>query len=728
MKKRIIGFILLIAIVLSFSTASASAETVKLMLYDEAFDCSYTKESGSIVVDEQVDNGDGTKSFSIVAGWGWHRGIELVLDKAQDLRYRNASIHFRVKQSRESSSASLRIDIKNSSQNIYYLPAVTTEWKEYELPLTSFLKFNDYDGGFDLSEVKSIKLGVMHDGASLVYYFDDVYLIMDAAETEDTYTPDVNIYEEGLEGLSFGAYASETSEESYSGTKSVKMDLTLKDGENKYWLNNGRCVNKTVELTEDVARYGYISFKYKCVTENAANIVIQFQRYIPQTGSWAMTKGSYTLYPVNGWKEVNIPIADLLADELDTIYEAGNTVKFISLYTIGNGFLGQMYLDEIGIFYPGVSAKLYINGKRSDYIASGNAEVNVNVRGSFGDSYDVYLCEFEEGRLKSARVMPCESGSVGEKKYTFAYEGLSASSLKAMAWKKDGKPLAEADEIGKAPVKVEYYYPDFREKALTFSCDDGAYASDVIFIDLLKKYNLKATFNIVGKWMNNNSTWYTSEAQKGIYDGFEVASHGYTHGQWASFANDDAAKNDLKTNWDYLTNLFGKVPQGFAWPYGDPNNAVLSRYVKELGAEYARPADSVTNYYFPSDWYSWKQKFCSVDNVNSYGYDFFKLKYDGTPLVCTFWMHSSEWNTAGKFISGGTAKQQWDVLEGFMKKASEDETIWAATNIEIVRYAKALERVVVTENSIQNPSELDVYLGVNGEKIKIKAMDTYLLP
>ena len=63
-----------------------------------------------------------------------------------------------------------------------------------------------------------------------------------------------------------------------------------------------------------------------------------------------------------------------------------------------------------------------------------------------------------------------------------------------------------------------------------------------------------------------------------------------------------------------------------------------------------------------------------------------------------------------------------------MKKASEDETIWAATNIEIVRYAKALDAVIVTNDSIQNPSDLDVYLGVNGEKIKIRAKDTYLLP
>ena len=91
-------------------------------------------------------------------------------------------------------------------------------------------------------------------------------------------------------------------------------------------------------------------------------------------------------------------------------------------------------------------------------------------------------------------------------------------------------------------------------------------------------------------------------------------------------------------------------------------------------------------------------------------------------------MHSSEWNTAGKFISGGTAPEQCDVLEGFMKKASEDTTIRAATNIDIVRYAKALECVIVDINSIKNPSNLDVYLGINGEKVKIKAGNAYLLP
>jgi len=406
------------------------------------------------------------------------------------------------------------------------------------------------------------------------------------------------------------------------------------------------------------------------------------------------------------------------------------TLKLISLYTNGNGFLGKLYLDEIGIYYPGISAKLMYDGKRADYIGTGNADVAVKVRGIFGDAYNVYAAVYDADVLDMAKVAKCENGSKGEAEYIFNFEGgINGDSLKLMAWDDATMtPVAGCAEFGKEPLDIMYYYPGHKEKALTFSCDDGAYKSDTIFIDLLKKYDLKATFNIVGKWMNNNSSWYTSEAHKSIYDGFEIGNHGYTHAQWDSFTTDDEAKADLKTNHDYLAAQFGTAPSGLAWPFGDPNNAVLSRYVKELGMEYARPAESVSNFYMPKDWYKWTQKFCSVDNINGYGYDFLNMKYAGEPILCTFWLHSSEWNTAGKFITNGTAQQQWDVMEAFMKKASEDETIWAATNIEICRYGKALEKLVVNETSVTNPSEVDIYLSVNGNKVQIKAGETYSLP
>jgi hypothetical protein len=63
------------------------------------------------------------------------------------------------------------------------------------------------------------------------------------------------------------------------------------------------------------------------------------------------------------------------------------------------------------------------------------------------------------------------------------------------------------------------------------------------------------------------------------------------------------------------------------------------------------------------------------------------------------------------------------MIEEFCKKISNDETIWYATNVEIVDYLKALRNLKFSVNKkiVYNPSALTVWIGVDGNPVKVES-------
>ncbi len=53
---------------------------------------------------------------------------------------------------------------------------------------------------------------------------------------------------------------------------------------------------------------------------------------------------------------------------------------------------------------------------------------------------------------------------------------------------------------------IKWFYPNFKNKAVTFSFDDGVY-QDIEMINMLDYFHLKATFNVNSALMNNNGTF-----------------------------------------------------------------------------------------------------------------------------------------------------------------------------------------------------------------------------
>ena len=121
-----------------------------------------------------------------------------------------------------------------------------------------------------------------------------------------------------------------------------------------------------------------------------------------------------------------------------------------------------------------------------------------------------------------------------------------------------------------------------KRKAITFSYDDGV-TQDRRLISLLKKYDLKATFNLNSGLMStafclhiSNGTTVShckprlTEISK-IYEGFEVASHTLTHPFLPAIVDEDEIAWQVEEDRRILSEAVGYEVVGFAYPGGGKN-------------------------------------------------------------------------------------------------------------------------------------------------------------
>lgn len=117
--------------------------------------------------------------------------------------------------------------------------------------------------------------------------------------------------------------------------------------------------------------------------------------------------------------------------------------------------------------------------------------------------------------------------------------------------------------------------PNSRYVALTF--DDGpddTYTPQIL--DILKSYGVKATFFFLG----SHAEKYPDIVRRAVNEGHLVASHGYTHENFANLTPDQIRQN-LRRSREILESLTGKKITFFRPPYA----AINSRAVETIAAE-----------------------------------------------------------------------------------------------------------------------------------------------
>ena len=262
-------------------------------------------------------------------------------------------------------------------------------------------------------------------------------------------------------------------------------------------------------------------------------------------------------------------------------------------------------------------------------------------------------------------------------------------------------------------------YPGWRQKALTFSYDDGC-EGDRHMLDILNKHGIKGTFNLNSEYMPEDIPADTTRSDFGffhypatrkelttLYKGHEIAVHGARHDTY-NFIPYPVVVNDIYTNRLELERLTGKPVRGMAYPCGSASKSPRNENIlRALGIVYSRVVATDPSFELPSDWLDWHPTAHHNDNIAEVGKAFLAKKVLGDPLLCYIWGHAFE-------LDG---RNNWNVIEDFCDLMANRPEIWYATNIEIYEYVHAARslRWSLGRHAVENPTAFPIYGFEDGE-------------
>ena len=224
-------------------------------------------------------------------------------------------------------------------------------------------------------------------------------------------------------------------------------------------------------------------------------------------------------------------------------------------------------------------------------------------------------------------------------------------------------------------------------KAVTFSFDD-AVLQDKRTIDILNKYNLKATFNLNSAYLGFKDEYkangrtirrdkFLPTQVKDIYKGHEVAVHTLVHA-FLPDLEDDIVTWQVEQDRKMLSSLVGYEVVGMAYPCGGVNNddRVAGVIKNTTGVKYARTTVSTYNFDEQENLFRFNPTvyYCEVEKMFELAEKFINLKTD-KPQIFYIWGHTYE-------LDAGVI--DWEKFEELCKLISNKEDIFYGTNTEVL--------------------------------------------
>ncbi len=278
-------------------------------------------------------------------------------------------------------------------------------------------------------------------------------------------------------------------------------------------------------------------------------------------------------------------------------------------------------------------------------------------------------------------------------------------------------------------LKIYQAFPGGKHKVLTMSYDDGKVA-DRRLVSIFNKYGIKGTFNVNSGLIHGKGRIDSSEWPE-LYKGHEVATHTVTHPTIARCPDSQIIMEYIEDR-KYIESVMGYPVRGHAYPNGSYSKHV-GEMLKTFGIKYGR---IVGDYYaeeyatrqaacecgyevvgdtngftMPSNFYEWKATCHHNHNLLEFGRKFKELNKKQYLYMMYVWGHSYEFDN----------DNNWEVIEEFCEMMSGQDDIWYATNIEIVDYIEAFDRLQFAADLsfVHNPSFQSVWIIVN-DKIPVE--------
>lgn len=144
----------------------------------------------------------------------------------------------------------------------------------------------------------------------------------------------------------------------------------------------------------------------------------------------------------------------------------------------------------------------------------------------------------------------------------------------------------EMDAEEAEPVKTNPAKGSGKKVYLTF--DDGPSSNTDQILDILKEYDVKATFFVVGKTDERSVKAY----QRIVDEGHTLAMHSYSHKYDEIYESKEAFARDLNSLQEYLYETTGVWPRIYRFPGGSSNTVSkvdmqeLIEYLTDIGITY----------------------------------------------------------------------------------------------------------------------------------------------
>lgn len=254
-------------------------------------------------------------------------------------------------------------------------------------------------------------------------------------------------------------------------------------------------------------------------------------------------------------------------------------------------------------------------------------------------------------------------------------------------------------------------FPGGKHKVLTLSYDDGR-VEDRRLVGLFNEYGVKGTFHLNSGLIMENRIPLSE--YKTLYEGHEVSVHTLTHPTIARSPIEQVVLQVMEDR-KRLEEAVGYPVRGMSYPNGSYSKEIME-ILPSLGIKYSRVVGSSNHFGMPDNFLEWKSTCHHNHNLYQLGEEFVNLHKTQYLYMMYVWGHSYEF----------TDRDNWNVMEDFLKLVSNREDVWYATNIEIVDYMEAAKRLRFTASGdmVMNPSYESVWIRYNEKIYEIKGGET----
>lgn len=259
-------------------------------------------------------------------------------------------------------------------------------------------------------------------------------------------------------------------------------------------------------------------------------------------------------------------------------------------------------------------------------------------------------------------------------------------------------------------MRFQLCYPEWKEKAVTFSYDDGQ-IYDRRLAEMFRHYGLKATFHLnsgrLDQVEETGEQYVSKQELKEVYAGHEIACHGVWH-EYPTHLTKMQMVHEFYQDRCALEKYSDRIIRGCSYAFGEYDGRV-KEVLSSLGFAYCRTVDSTAGFRMPEDFMTWTPSFHHNDVFETDLERFFHMPgYLRIPLLYV-WGHSFEFER----------EHTWDKMEKFCSRIADQPNTWYSTNIEIVDYMTAARNLIFSADGtkVENLSRIPIYGLMDGERV-----------